>query len=296
MRYGYSNLLGETIEAARLDYSDYRAFQIVCPACREPVFKVVREVMPEPLHYLSHYAAAASYAAECELRVGRLDARDIEQQNLVSRGQKLELFLRLLRDTVKRHEYRNTDAQLKKLFWLLEKSTAICLLRELVCSRLPVFDEKTFQASAEHYINEDVGAQHPMWQTGFAIDTQRRIAYDIWRSLCSHAGRANLQWLWLHGYSTVLSRLQKAEDAGISIPPSRKLRSYAERLVRVRGKEGRLLIVEMLSTEAPKPFAIGGTSYLDKLASEVTHEMIGCLLRLPYFSVLEKSMKKAGSS
>ena len=68
MRYGYSNLLGETVPAELLEYHDCEQFQVVCPNCREPVFKAVRRT-PAEVHFLSHYEASQALQQECELRV-----------------------------------------------------------------------------------------------------------------------------------------------------------------------------------------------------------------------------------
>ena len=292
MKYGHSNLLGETIEAGLLDYSDYRTFQIVCPVCRENVFKVVRDVLPAPIHYLSHYAAAQAYAADCELRVAGFSQREIEQQNLISRGQKIDLFLRVLRDAIKRFEYvGNPATKIKSLFWTLERSKPLSFMFELFVSVAPRLDEATFQASTEVYIHQDVGADHPMWRTGFALRTQQRIAHDLWRNLVTFPARSNLRFLWHHGYSMVLARLQASVDSGAIDPPSQKLRVYAEKLLQSSRAGGMALIVEMNNIPAPQPFALEGTFYFSKLMSEVTHEMIGCLLRLPYFKILEEQQK-----
>lgn len=54
MKLGYSNLLSELIRAELIDYKDSEKFQIVCPCCKEPVFKVIRSNESIPIHYLSH--------------------------------------------------------------------------------------------------------------------------------------------------------------------------------------------------------------------------------------------------
>ena len=46
MKLGYSLLLGEHIEAEWIEYTDCKVFQIVCPNCKEPIFKVFRQVPP----------------------------------------------------------------------------------------------------------------------------------------------------------------------------------------------------------------------------------------------------------
>jgi hypothetical protein len=294
MKYGHSILLSETIEAVRLEYPDCRAFQVVCPMCREPIFKGVRE-QPAVVHYLSHYGAASAYAAECELRVGRFDAGEIERQNLSSRGQRLELFLRVLRDMIKRFEYRNAREKTETLFRMLERSKPIGFLRDVfvenVAKNAPgasLTDRAVFTETADYYINEDAGSHHAMWRTGFGLQTQKRIAYDLWCSLCTPACKPNLLFLFNHGYATLLGRLQASLDQGWIDEPSRQLRRYAEKLVQSSRTGGIALIVEMGNRPTPTPFAIPGSNYLNKLISEVNHEMIGCLLRLPYFEVLKE--------
>lgn len=96
MKLGYSNLLGEYLNAVDIGYPDCKGFQVVCPACREPVFKVLRSGEMD-LHYLTHYAAQKSFAADCELRVGGIGKGDFERHNAASRGQRLAYFLGVLR-------------------------------------------------------------------------------------------------------------------------------------------------------------------------------------------------------
>ncbi len=100
MKLGYSLLLGEHISAQSIEYSDCKTFQIVCPNCKEPVFKVFRSVPPPGIHYLSHYEKDKAYEAECELRVASLGVREMETANALSRGQRLEYFLSVMRSSI----------------------------------------------------------------------------------------------------------------------------------------------------------------------------------------------------
>lgn len=291
MRYGHSLLLSETIDAARLAYPDCAAMQIVCPICREPVFKAVRE-RPTETHYLAHYAAAAAYAAECEMRVGRLDPREIEQQNIVSRGQKLRIFLRVLQQAIKRRDYgKNDPRKVDTILRLLGRSKPISVLYlECVKDRLAAIDEAMFQETAEHYVNHDM---HPGWRTGFALATQRRIAWDVWRTLQTPPEETNRRFLWLHGYAFLLARMQNALDHGVIDEPLKVLRNYAERLIQAGRARGMDLLAEMGQAAAPQGFAEPGSTYLRKLLAEITHETIGCLVRLDYFDILRAESRPA---
>ena len=81
MKTGYSMLLGEYVDSEAINYTDCKSFQIVCPICREPVFKVERSHPPPTLHYLSHYEESKAFATDCELRVRGISDRDKEKNN-----------------------------------------------------------------------------------------------------------------------------------------------------------------------------------------------------------------------
>lgn len=52
MNLGYSILLGETLAALNLQYRDCERFQVVCPHCHEPIFKVRRGAdTPDESHF-----------------------------------------------------------------------------------------------------------------------------------------------------------------------------------------------------------------------------------------------------
>ncbi len=69
MKTGFSLLLQEYVNPVELDYEDCRTFQIVCPACKEPVFKVSRATAGNKADYLSHYRKDETLNEQCELRV-----------------------------------------------------------------------------------------------------------------------------------------------------------------------------------------------------------------------------------
>lgn len=100
MKTGYSNILGDVVEASELDYGDCKDFQIVCPCCREAVFKKERAVASgDGSHFLSHYPATdADKAAECERRVARMTKEDFAKMRSEGRGQALNRFLSVIPD------------------------------------------------------------------------------------------------------------------------------------------------------------------------------------------------------
>src|SRR5438477_9816213 len=104
MKLAESLILQELVRAKEVIYEDVtrNRFWIVCPVCKEAVFKVIRHADSEkqPLHYFSHYEASKAYDTDCELRIGRITERDIEGRAIQSRAQKLKYFIASLKNTI----------------------------------------------------------------------------------------------------------------------------------------------------------------------------------------------------
>jgi hypothetical protein len=290
VKYGYSNLLSETIEAVRLEYHDCRTFQLVCPVCREPVYKVVRE-HPEITHYLSHYPASQAYAADCELRVAAFDPREVEQKNILARGQKLSLYLQVLRETILSRDYPESAREKARTFIkAILRSKTLAYIRHkarLSCARV---SEESFRTFARFYVEEVAGKDNPMWRTTFALATQMHIGWDVWRTLCTEQSRENFDYLWAHGYLTMAHRYARARER---VEPWVESAVYLEkcmnRLLQLSRDRGMELLEEMSRTRVWVEGDSSAKNALDKLMSHVLNEMVGCLIRLPYFEMLKRT-------
>lgn len=292
MKIGYSNLLGEHVQAELIHHKDCEPFQVVCPACREPVFKVERNEESDGIHYLSHYAAAKSFHTDCELRVSALPAELISQDNKTSRDQRLRYFLQVLRDMVAEDKiYSNSPQQSQRL---LNRSKAISFLRlqHYEMARKLSWSQAAFAEAVTGY-RDDLASQGAFLKTTFAAAVQERVAFDMWNSLLSANGRLNYEFLFNHGYVQLLSRLEVAKDGGRAVPPDqlRMYRSLAN-LVNASKKGGMQILGEMAQVEVGPPFALEGMTLLGKAMSEVMHEMVGTLIGLPYFDVLKAKALK----
>ena len=51
------------------------------------------------------------------------------------------------------------------------------------------------------------------------------------------------------------------------------------------------ILAQMGTTPVGPPFAIAGSDLLSKTASEITHEMIGTLIALPFFEQIKNAQK-----
>lgn len=186
MKFGYSILLGEHVEAEEVAYKDCEVFQVVCPACMEPVFKGERGVGEDAkAHYLSHYRADKSLASDCELRVGSLVKTDLERSNTASREQKLKLFLSVLQGAVIRtHWGAENRNRLRKMVRDMQSAKHLAALRDVASQ--PKYTQhllESFDLNAESYY---VDAGRP--ETTYSERVQRRIASDMLRHIGSGSG------------------------------------------------------------------------------------------------------------
>ncbi|AFL73662.1 hypothetical protein [Thiocystis violascens] len=286
MKHGYSLLLGEYIDAKHIEYHDCKAFQIVCPACYEPVFKVERGSEDSAVEYLSHYPETKSEPEACELRVKKISIAEKNGHNTKARSQRLEYFLSVLRQMIGKHSmyqkgYEKSQTQ-------LNRSKALKWFRDVAHEHQQEqkFGKPEFYAFAEEYV-ADIIEMGGVIKTAFSLSVQKRIAFDIWNYLMSIKGRDNYNFLFNHAYLVVMSRLQQSNDQrGWSIDEE-FLASCMAKLVTTSKNRGMMILSEMGNTPIGPPFAIEGSNFFNKAVSEIMHEMVGTLLALPYFEWLK---------
>jgi hypothetical protein len=63
---------------------------------------------------------------------------------------------------------------------------------------------------------------------------------------------------------------------------------YLAKIPQTSKDGGMRLLAEMASRPIGQPYAIDGSNYFNKAASDISHEMMGCLLGLPYFEFLKE--------
>lgn len=101
MKDAYSPIYQEYLTAFQVGYHQMAELQVVCPCCREAVFRAEREFANGPTAYFSHYRAPQGFSIlECERRVASISSGDKERENQVSRNQSLAVFRAVLRDAV----------------------------------------------------------------------------------------------------------------------------------------------------------------------------------------------------
>lgn len=302
MKIGYSLLLSEYVNAEKVDYVDCKNFQIVCPSCREPIFKVERQFEPQAIHYLSHYSKDKAYVDECELRVNKISEAEIQKANNLSRNQKLEYFLSVLKDAILENEFPQDPENLKAVKSLLSKvsqSAAVQAFRDRIyeVSRQQYLGltEKDIYPLFDNYIKdiEEISGTFP--RTSFAIEMQKRIAFDMWKHLLSAKARGNFSYLFSHAYLMFMKRIEAAKDDRDLHEFELHLHYNMRKLIDSTKQEGTKIFEKMMKYSIGPPYAMENSNLLIKMASEINHEMFGCLLRLPYFEMIKKAIfaKKA---
>jgi len=251
MKLGYSNLLGEYLNAESLEYKDCERFQVVCPACREPVFKVAGHRLDNLVAYLSHYRRDVSYDSDCELRVSHIGASEIEKVNYQSRGQRLQYFMSVFREIVLTNEYeKNKRTNINTLFEQMNRSKALFLLRERIyeiCIMTLGMNtpKEHFEGFCEDYVTDIMEvANGNFYDTSFSIQVQKRIARDIWLHLLSQTGKQNWFFLFNHSYTFFISRIKIASKTREVYQWELFLIDRMEKLIRKNRQHGIEIIFE----------------------------------------------------
>jgi len=293
MKYGYSNLLGELIDAIMIDYEDCKSFQIVCPCCKEPVFKVKRDQIPtQPLHYLSHYEKSASIQEDCDLRVNSLGSDEVRKENEQSRNQKLNYFLEVLRNAVLENEYGTDKSKLNGMFNKMEKSKGLSFLRnrfyEFIKKSDNLVNKENVYENFDEYIKEITRIAGGFPKTAFSISNQKRIAYDVWLQILSPNSRDNFDFMFNNSFLFLMFRIEKLENVRPWFEYEKRIHSSMLGLIESSESDGMNIIASMMKFEVPKPHSIG-LDLLSKMLAEISHEIFGCLLRIPYFQLLKSA-------
>jgi hypothetical protein len=307
MKYGKSLLLGELISAKEVDYEDVRKnrFWIVCSVCNEAIFKVVRQtgdsgVVQDPAtHYFSHYEASRSYVTDCELRVGRITEDDLHSIALESREQKLKYFIATLQDAIHQHFLNSGSAATEwfgdRHFRQLRRSGTLAWFRN--------FHYRTFEKRMHRISDEEILAcfdfsiqtlgedEKEELTTNLSINTQKRIALDLLKHLCSPKARPAFDCLFDHAYTWLTARLETNIHLDKVTGIEKDLLPVLNRLPNTNRHKVQRLLADLART---KHSHILGQPYdaLDTLDLSLRSQMLVILVSLPYLDILRQSLPK----
>jgi len=292
MRTALSNILGEYVEASDLTHGDTADFQVVCPCCRESVFKVARpEGRRRGATFFSHRKSTAE-TEECERRVASLSRAYVAQVNEAARGQTLEAFLRVLpaaisldrvfyagRDPDKVHRQMQGDAG-----WRFLTGMLVTLVQQ------PIHKDpegRLEQTVLRCFRSLDERADE--FHSAYARSFQSRLAKGIYRYLQGPEARPVLERAIRHvlwgryvyiGQAMADGTLTEADKGVRDVLATITLRDDASRLRRF----GKLMW-------APDPGSLAAghhpVSVMKAFTDAVEVDLVFLLLRLPYRRMAE---------
>lgn len=294
MKTAFSLLLQEYVNPFELDYEDCRTFQIVCPVCKEPIFKVSRKIDDKATDYFSHYRQDKTLNEQCELRVNRIPTERIEETRSESRNQKLVLFLGVFQDIIWENEYSKTNIKkAKQRYFQLNKSRVFSLynkhqlqnFRDVVKDKNEILD--MFKESLENlYENlED-------FKSNFALNLQMDFAYDFFQHLLAGHSKANFFFLLKHAYILYLEKLEKESKHNELLTWEQSMFDYLCRFLKTQNEKKRMNIMNRMGEyKIISPYTHEEIDLFIMFGSQLGYLAFGILLRIPYLEILQKQLK-----
>lgn len=295
MKTAFSLLLQEYVNPVELDYEDCRAFQIVCPVCKEPVFKVSRRIADKATDYFSHYRKDETLNEQCELRVRRIATERIEETRSESRNQKLRLFLKVFQDIVWENEYNEISIKkAKQRFFQLSRSRVFSTLsqpilrwyRNVAKDKNEIFG--LFDETLENlYKNLDD------FRSNFALNLQMDFAYDFFQHLLAGHSKANFFFLLDHGYILLLEKLER-KNKNSELPSwEQAMLDYLCRFLKTQNEKKRMSIMNRMGEyKMISPYTHQEADLFIMFGSQLSYHAFGILLRIPYLEILRKQLKE----
>lgn len=288
MKKGYSNVHGLIVDAAELDYRDCEAFQIVCPECREFVFKSIRRGDDGAIHYFSHYAADPEANQHCELRVAQRFADGIPAEDLVEHEQTLQHYIACFSNMLDSLPMFGSPKGRRSLHANINASKGAAGIRKYLRDGLTILVEQDFVRQTAFGDEADEGI-FDRWdsepgnyvpKTEFGRSIQARIATDTLRTLLTKP--AILAWneLFSAAWTAQLA-------AAISFQKEDEWPDFVKHLGPVllgaaEGKDMRREIAHLQQLPAHAPYMKYGGTWWDKLHVELMNQIVEILLQIDY--------------
>lgn len=273
MKTAYSMLLGEYVRAAQVEHADTTGFQIVCPCCRDAVFKVLRPNDGTPIEYFAHHKQSKEVVADCELRVAGISSEMQASTNADSRGQTLKAFQGVLREALALDPiYMITRLTAEQAHRELQSASGIKYLQDVFADWMI---QETFKDGVETFVDNYIGNMVDSGlglSTAFSLAVQRRIAIDLARHLTSPSVGRSRRFVVAHA-------ILLGVRSHLSAPPAAVAN---EAMVALHETYAGL----KNSTASSMSSLLAHQKRGMFLVASLEHEVLGALLRLPYQEML----------
>ncbi len=282
------------MQAEVISHGDCAPLQIVCPACKEPVFKsVLARSTESSTHYFSHYKKDRAYVAECELRVRSISETARTTHDSESRGQRLSYFLKCFSRLLVQDPYITYQKSFEQTQRTISQTKPLKMIRKTLYENAfasgLLDDPEHIFLTADEYVQE-MTSFGEVPKTDFSLMVQRRIARDIFEAIHTEPQRSNYAYLFGHALLVLYSKYLNAANhthGGLD-QFSRSFLSILERLISGDWNMVESAINELMHNTVYPPFVEEPLVAFNFLAIEITYEMVGTLLRLPYFDLLKE--------
>lgn len=286
MKYGLSILLNEYLKPDSVEYKDTEIFQIVCPECYEPIFKVVRE---DEINYFSHYKKDRTMDSNCSLRVDSITHDEIEKTARESKGQNIEYFLSVFRKSVISHEVSGNTEKILLLIEEINNSNGFSEIKNKIAERFRELstDDQLILSFFDDYLKETD------MDTKFSFLKQKEYALILLKHLCSPKAKENLGFLICYAGIFLTTRLEASFKLGEVTKWQVDMYNYLSRLLKCKtNEEFQKILVELLKYKLNPPWVQKeNTSMLVKIISEIAYESCGVIIRFPFFKVLKQNIR-----
>ncbi len=209
-------------------------------------------------------------------------------------------FLSVLRDTIIESEYKDSPPrghsprghQTKAFLTMLNRSKALAELRDIAFHHsATAFKDASNEELNEifnSYIDDITMNGGEGFKTQLPIDTNKKIASDIWRQLLTAEAKLSYEFLFNHGFAVLMTRLENAKEIRDIFEWEEYMYTHMRKLIKANTNEASKLINNLKIYTLDPPYTLYPSNLFAKMLSEITHEMLGCLLRLPYSDILKK--------
>jgi hypothetical protein len=242
MKIALSLLLAEYVEAADVEHADTVGFQIVCPCCRESVFKTNRLGRGgRPSSFFSHRHMPPEKVADCEMRVASIGREAVGAFNGAARGQTLALFLSVLQRAVALDGPPYAGTTVEKAHWRVRGGI---VGERLLAPMARDWTGEAFDGLVDSYDAFLLKTTGRRLDTAFARATQHRIARDVFLHLGTPQAGSSRDFLMRHAFLRVVgnARLYREAAAESALPsgPARMGHADPGALDRMMADAGRL--------------------------------------------------------
>ncbi|PIB95203.1 hypothetical protein CSW60_21850 [Caulobacter sp. X] len=294
VKHGYSNILGELVLADVLDYGDCEDFQIVCPNCREPLFKRIRS----ETHYFAHYQESKSLHSECELRVRNFTASDIDAKTAFARDQRLRYFLEQTTVLLRECPFRNPEDVIVRetAFRRLRRTPEFRWWAQTISDWLRRQDGNLLALTREH-----AASVYERWErvsfapkTTFSREQQERAAADMLMTFATPLGRQALDkalnTAWVDLSLVTGDMAQRGASVGFSGPISDYMRAV------LNGPDASAAASHHWLLTSPMPKGLHpqqNVTWSAIFLNQLTESLVEALLMLDYMGSLRKRARTA---